>query len=95
MAQYSMSERLGLATFEEPRQSFLGAVGPAPREYSEATAQAIDGEIALILSAAHPRVRETLTGHRSTLEALAKMLVDKEVVNADQLHALLGTSVAP
>jgi len=45
-----MSERLGLATFEEPRQSFLGAVGPAPREY---------------------------------------------MVNADQLHALLGTSVAP
>jgi cell division protease FtsH len=94
VAQYSMSDTLGLATFEDPRQSFLGAVGPAPREYSEATAQAIDGEIALILSAAHTRVRETLTDHRSTLEALAKLLIDKEVVNADQLHALLGTSVA-
>ena len=62
----------------------------AAREYSEATAQAIDVEIAGILSAAHVRVRETLTAHRSTVEALAKLLIDKEVVNAEQLRGLLG-----
>jgi cell division protease FtsH len=90
VAQYSMSEKLGLATFEEPRPTFLEVGGPAPREYSEATAQAIDVEIAGILSAAHARVRETLTAHRSTVEALAKLLIDKEVVNAEQLRALLG-----
>jgi len=90
VAQYSMSEKLGLATFEEPRQTFLEVGGSAPREYSEATAQAIDVEIAGILSAAHARVRETLTAHRSTVEALAKLLIDKEVVNAEQLRALLG-----
>jgi len=90
VAQYSMSEKLGLATFEEPRQTFLEVGGSAAREYSEATAQAIDVEIAGILSAAHVRVRETLTAHRSTVEALAKLLIDKEVVNAEQLRALLG-----
>jgi cell division protease FtsH len=85
-----MSEKLGLATFEEPRQTFLGVGGPVAREYSEATAQAIDVEIAGILSAAHTRVRETLTGRRSALEALAKLLIDKEVVNAEPLRALLA-----
>ena len=90
VAQYSMSEKLGLATFEEPRQTFLDVGGSAAREYSEATAQAIDVEIAGILSAAHVRVRETLTAHRSTVEALAKLLIDKEVVNAEQLRGLLG-----
>ena len=90
VAQYSMSEKLGLATFDEPRQTFLETGGPAAREYSEATAQAIDVEIAGILSAAHVRVRETLTAHRSTVEALAKLLIDKEVVNAEQLRGLLG-----
>jgi len=90
VAQYSMSEKLGLATFEEPRQTFLEVGGSAAREYSEATAQAIDVEIAGILSAAHVRVRETLTAHRSTVEALAKLLIDKEVVNAEQLRGLLG-----
>ena len=94
VAQYSMSEKLGLATFDEPRQTFLETGGPAAREYSEATAQAIDVEIAGILSAAHARVRETLTAHRSTVEALAKLLVDREVVNAEQLRALLGPSIA-
>ena len=51
-------------------------------------------EIAEILSAANARVRETLTGHRSTVEALTKLLIDKEVVNAEQLRALLGPSAA-
>jgi ATP-dependent Zn protease len=34
-------------------------------------------------------VRETLTANRPTLEALAKLLLDKEVVTADALRALL------
>ena len=92
VAQYSMSEKLGLATFDEPRQTFLQVGGPAPREYSEATAQAIDVEIAGILHAAHARVRDTLTGRRSALEVLAKLLIEKEVINAEQLRALLGAS---
>jgi len=91
VAQYSMSEKLGLATFEEPRQTFLETGGSTAREYSEATAQAIDVEIARILSAAHARVRETLTAHRGTVEALAKLLIDKEVVNAEELRAVLGS----
>ena len=90
VAQYSMSERLGLATFEEPRQTFLGVGGPARREYSETTATVIDAEITDILSAAHARVRGTLTGHRAPLEALAKLLMEKEVVSADALRGLLG-----
>ena len=90
VTQYSMSERLGLATFEEPRQSFLGISGPVSREYSEATAQTIDLEITEILNTAHVRVRQTLTARRVTLESLAKLLMDKEVVTAESLRALLG-----
>ncbi len=93
VAQYSMSEKLGLATFDEPRQTFLETGGSTARAYSEATAQAIDVEIAEILSMAHARVRETLTGHRTAVEALAKLLVDKEVVHAEQLRALLGSPI--
>jgi cell division protease FtsH len=92
VTQYSMSEKVGLATFEEPRQAYLQVGGSAAREYSEATAQAIDVEIRAILEAAHSRVRATLTGRRSALEALAKFLIEKEVINAEQLRALLGAS---
>jgi cell division protease FtsH len=90
VAHYSMSERIGLASFEEPWQTYLGVGGPAARDYSEATAQTIDLEIAAILNAAHARVRETLTGRRATLQALAKLLMDQEVVSAESMRALLG-----
>jgi cell division protease FtsH len=90
VAQYSMSDKLGLASFEAPRQTFLGLGAVASRDYSEATAEAIDREIGEILSASHVRVSETLTGRRAALEAVAKLLMEKEVINAEALRALLG-----
>ncbi|MFB3820060.1 MAG: ATP-dependent zinc metalloprotease FtsH [Candidatus Methylomirabilales bacterium] len=92
VTQYGMSEQLGLATFEEPRHTFLNvqaAVMPGQREYSERTAQAIDEEIRKILGAAHARVRETLGKRRPALEALAKLLLEKEVVDRQVLDELM------
>jgi cell division protease FtsH len=92
VTQYGMSEQLGLATFEEPRQAFLNvqaAVMPGVREYSERTAQTIDEEIRRILAEAHGRVRETLAKRRGVLETLAKLLLEKEVVNRQTLDEVL------
>jgi len=92
VTQYGMSETLGLVTFEEPRTNpFLnvGGVGGG-REYSEKTAQAIDDEIRAIVADARERVRETLTKRRAALDALAKVLLEKEVVDRQGLEALLA-----
>ncbi len=98
VARYGMSEALGLATFEAPRQAlFLNVPSMAQREYSEETARRIDAEIEKLLDAAHGRVRETLTGKRDLLTSLAKMLIEKEVVDADALAQLVkgsGTEAA-
>jgi cell division protease FtsH len=92
VTQYGMSETLGLVTFEEPRTNpFLTVTGVGrSREYSEKTAQAIDDEIRTIVADARERVRETLTKRRATLDALAKMLLEKEVVDRQGLEALLA-----
>jgi cell division protease FtsH len=92
VTQYGMSEHLGLATFEEPRTSaFLNVpLAQGPREYSERTAQAIDEEIAKLLADAHVRVTQTLTTRRPALEALAKLLLEKEVVDRAALDRLLA-----
>jgi cell division protease FtsH len=94
ITQYGMSEKLGLATFEEPRGDvFLNVPGgQGTREYSEQTAQSIDEEIKTLLDEAHHRVTKTLTAKRSTLEALAKLLLEKEVVDRPALERLLETS---
>jgi cell division protease FtsH len=89
-----MSEALGLATFEAPRQAlFLQVPTGAPREYSEETARVIDAEIQTLLEAAHTRVRATLTAQRALLESLAKLLIAHEVVDRNALTQLLGTAV--
>jgi cell division protease FtsH len=91
VTRYGMSEALGLATFEAPRQAlFLNVPSTAPREYSEETARRIDAEIEQLLNAAHGRVRETLTAKREVLTAVAKLLIEKEVVSRDDLTALMA-----
>ena len=92
VTQYGMSETLGLVTFEEPRSNpFLNVSGAGrSREYSEKTAQAIDDEIRRIIGDARERVRETLTKRRAALDALAKLLLEKEVVDRQGLETLLA-----
>ena len=95
VTRYGMSEALGLATFEPPRQAlFLNVPSMAQREYSEETARRIDGEIQTLFAAAHGRVRQTLTARREALTALAKLLIEKEVVGRDDLVALLKSTEA-
>ena len=92
--RYGMSDALGLATFEAPRQAlFVQGPSGAPKEYSEETARVIDTEIQHLLEAAHARVRETLLAKRALLESLATLLVQHEVVDRNALDRLLATPV--
>jgi cell division protease FtsH len=90
ITRYGMGETLGLATFEAPRPVFLPVPTSGPKEYSERTAEAIDAEIQTLLGAAQARVRETLTAKRRPLEALAKRLIEKEVVDRESLVRLIA-----
>jgi cell division protease FtsH len=93
VTRYGMSESLGLAAFEEPRRAlFLDIPSVARKEYSEATARSIDAEIRKLLESAHARVRDTLTRQRQVLDALARMLVEKEVVDRQTLVQLIAQS---
>jgi cell division protease FtsH len=91
VARYGMSEALGLATFDAPRQAlFLNVPSMAQREYSEDTARRIDAEIEQLLETAHGRVRETLGKKRAILETLAKRLIEKEVLDRAALVQLIA-----
>lgn len=60
------------------------------RSFSERTARAIDHEIAQLLAAAQERVHATLLDRRGALEALARLLLEKEVVDGAGLRELLA-----
>jgi cell division protease FtsH len=90
VTQFGMSEKLGLVSLEGPRTPlFLPVPIHAPKEYSEETARIIDEEVKKILSEAHLKVREILASHRPALEELAKLLLEKEVVERPELQAIL------
>jgi cell division protease FtsH len=89
VTQYGMSERLGLATFEQQSPSmFLNAKAPMQQgqhEYSERTARTIDAEVHKLLDEAHTRVSRTLAAQRATLDTLSALLLEKEVVDREAL----------
>jgi cell division protease FtsH len=91
--EYGMSERLGPMTFErERRPLFLDTMmPPGDRDYSEATAQEIDQEVAALVGRAHQRAREVLDKERAVLEQAAKILLEKEVLEGEELRAILNS----
>jgi cell division protease FtsH len=95
VAQYGMSDKVGLMTFDGGgRPGFLPGL-PQPREHSEETARLLDAEASRILEEAHVKVSALLTEKRSFLEELARRLLEKEVVEQDELKALLAGATQP
>jgi cell division protease FtsH len=92
--EYGMSERLGPITFErERRPLFLETMmPPGSKDYSEATAQDIDQEVAALVDKAHRRAREVLEKERPILEKAAKILLEKEVLEGEELREILNSA---
>ena len=90
VTQYGMSERLGHVALDAPRQAYLSSQeAPRNASYSERTAQQIDEEIARLIADAHERVKRTLGANRATLDSLARLLLEHEVVERPMLDRLL------
>ena len=92
VTEYGMSEALGAVNYDGQRGTkfidtpFLNERGP----HSEDTAQKIDFEVSRIISDAHNEARRLLRERRDILDELSARLLDKEVVEGDELRALLG-----
>jgi cell division protease FtsH len=85
-----MSEKLGYVTFEkEKKPIFLPSSLISSREYSEDTAKQIDEEVKKIIDEAHQKVKEILTAQRGKLDELARLLLEKEVVEEEDLKRII------
>jgi len=90
VTQFGMSEKVGLVSLEGPRTPlFLPIPTHVPKEYSEETAHLVDTEVKKILFETHGKVTEILLAQRQALEDLAKLLLEKEVIERPQLQAIL------
>ncbi len=60
------------------------------KPYSEEMAKLIDKEVRILVSSAYDRTKNLLLEHREELEKLARLLLEKEVVDQTDLEELLG-----
>jgi cell division protease FtsH len=88
--EFGMSQKLGYVTFEKEKQPLFLPTSLFPsREYSEDTAKQIDEEVKKIVDETYLRVRELLTAKRDKLGELARLLLEKEVVEEADLKKIL------
>ena len=96
VCEFGMSERLGSLTYgKRERQMFLGRDLFEERNYSEQTAVLIDEEVRRLIDTAHERARQALLTHRAQLDRLAQALLEKEVLDGEEVKRLVGPITAP
>jgi cell division protease FtsH len=88
--RYGMDERLGHVAYEAQRPGFLGPQVPMPveRNYSEATAAAIDASVRALLDRAFERAVALLRRNRALLDESAQKLLEKETMSEKDLNEI-------
>jgi cell division protease FtsH len=96
VTEWGMSERLGAVNLDAGRRNrFLdGPQGSDRGPYSEETAKAIDEEVKMIVTQAHNDARRILLDKRDLLEKVTERLLEKEVMEGDELRAILSGATA-
>ncbi|GAB3256578.1 ATP-dependent zinc metalloprotease FtsH [Larkinella harenae] len=86
VTMYGMNDKIGNVSFYDSKQTEYQFNKP----YSEATAEAIDEEVRKIIEEAYKRTRDLLEQNRAGLEAVAKELLEKEILFQKDLVRILG-----
>jgi len=91
VTQFGMSERIGQVALEQQGGSpFLGRQMASQQQTMSAETRAlIDSEVSRLVSGAYNRAKQLLIDNRPALDGLAKMLVEKETVTAEEFAQLL------
>ena len=90
VTQYGMSPELGHMIFGQPNHEvFLGRDYGNTQDYSDETARRIDAEVARIMREAHDRAYEILSAKADQMHLMAKVLMEREVVDGEACDALL------
>ena len=93
---YGMSETLGpLAYDKQGGNRFLNQGNNPRRVVSDSTAQAIDKEVRALVDRGHHQALGILNNNRDLLEDIAQRILEKEVIEGDELKELLERSVSP
>jgi len=90
VCEWGMSEKLGPLTFgKKEEEIFLGREFARHRDYSEETARLIDEEVRAIVASGYEKAKEIIKANMAILHKLANTLLEKEVLDGNQIEALI------
>jgi cell division protease FtsH len=91
VTEYGMADDLGPQQLgQRAGEPFLGRDAGHERNYSDAVAAAVDGEVRRLIDEAHDVARGILTRHRDALDRLAGALVEHETLDVEGLRDIFG-----
>ena len=97
ICEWGMSDKLGPIHYNSKEEHvFLGREIGKPREHSEAVQFEIDEEVKRLLAGQYEVAKKVLTENLETLHNLAKAVVEKETLDADDIDRILrGEGFSP
>ncbi len=89
---YGMSDKVGELSFYDS----TGARGyDLTKPYSEKTAELMDQEVKDLVAEVHERTKKILIDNQEGFVTMAKLLLEKEVIFAEDIEKILGPKVKP
>lgn len=85
MTKFGMSKKLGTIAFNMKQNEFS-----IEKPFSESTATIIDEEVKAVVDSAYAHTLQLLSEKQESLEKVAKLLLEKEVLSRSDLKTLLG-----
>jgi cell division protease FtsH len=97
VTEFGMSDVVGTVSYDgHKRAAFIDTpFVPERANYAEETARTIDAEVKKILQEAHSEARRVLEERRAVLDQLSERLLEKEVIEAEELKTIIGPIPPP
>jgi cell division protease FtsH len=95
VCEWGMSELGPLAFGKKDEAIFLGREITQHRDYSEDTAIQIDKEVRRIVSSGYDQAKSILNNNREILERIAVALLEREVIDANEVKMLMEGKPLP
>jgi cell division protease FtsH len=94
ITRLGMSDILGPMVYGQKEELiFLGREISEQRDYSEAVAEKIDGEVRKIVGDAYERAKEILTQYRDRLDEVASHLMEFETISREEFEKIFPSPV--